>query len=177
MTEQDGHGSRLRLWPWFVLALATLPSIWYVLDFEEDIDPEFPRVVRPTFSTYPPPAYRFAEPGDTIDHVAVYVSSAALVVSGWGLLRGPHRRVWLAALAISAAGYWHAVTPGRLLDGWHGLGWRVICDPSAPFLLRGSLAGAAIGLAIVIIWGLSGRPMRDQWIGARLHGVAALLIV
>jgi len=70
-----------------VLALATLPAVWYVVDFESDIDPEFPRVVRPTFNSYPPPAYRFAEPGDTIDHIAVYVAAAAIVLSGWGLFR------------------------------------------------------------------------------------------
>ena len=113
--ENEGHprqDSASRIWPWLVLALATLPAFWYVLDFESDIDPEFPRVVRPTFNAYPPPAYRFAEAGDTIDHVAVYVASAAIVLSGWGLLRGPNRRLWLAALAISLAGFWHAATPG-----------------------------------------------------------------
>ena len=88
MTEATAEGPRVRAWPWLVLALATVPAIWYVADFESDIDPEFPRVVRPTFNTYPPPAYRFAEAGDTIDHVAVYVASAALVLSGWGCLRG-----------------------------------------------------------------------------------------
>ncbi len=74
-----------RIWPWLVLALATLPAIWYVVDFESDIDPEFPLVARPTFNTYPPAAYRFAEPGDTIDHIAVYVAAAAIVLSGWGV--------------------------------------------------------------------------------------------
>ena len=88
MTEATAEGPRVRAWPWLVLALATVPAIWYVLDFESDIDPEFPRVVRPTFNAYPPPAYRFAEAGDTIDHVAVYVASAALVLSAWGLLAG-----------------------------------------------------------------------------------------
>src|SRR3974377_1796632 len=96
-------GNRMRIWPWLVLALATLPSFWYVLDFESDIDPEFPRVVRPTFNAYPPPAYRFADAGHTIDPVPVYVPSAAIVLSGWGLLRCPSRRLWLAAMAISLA--------------------------------------------------------------------------
>ena len=36
-------GGRLRiLWPWLVLALAMVPAIWYVLDYESDIDPDFP---------------------------------------------------------------------------------------------------------------------------------------
>ncbi|MFO0888660.1 MAG: hypothetical protein U0790_05865 [Isosphaeraceae bacterium] len=120
-----------RLWPWLALALSTVPAVWYVLDDESDIDPEFPRVVRPTFNAYPPPAYRFAEAGDTIDHVAVYVASAAIVLSAWGLVR-TRKRLWLAALAVSIAGFWHAATPGPLLDGWHGVGWRVIGQPAAP---------------------------------------------
>ena len=67
--------------------LTTIPSVWYVLDYENDVDPELPAVVRPTFNRYPPAAYRFAEAGDTIDHVAVYVSSAALVLAAWGWFR------------------------------------------------------------------------------------------
>src|SRR3954454_21655392 len=118
MTNEPAPGGRVRVWPWLVLALATVPAIWYVLDFESDTDPEFPRVVRPTFNTYPPAVYRFAEAGDTIDHVAVYVSSAALVLSAWGCWRGENRRAWVAALAISVAGFWHASTPGPLMDGW-----------------------------------------------------------
>ena len=39
-----------RLWPWLVLVLAVIPAVWHVVDFEEDVDPEFPQVVRPTFS-------------------------------------------------------------------------------------------------------------------------------
>ena len=128
--------------PWLVLALATLPAIWYVLDFESDIDPEFPRVVRPTFNAYPAPAYRFAEAGDTIDHVAVYIASAAIVLSGWGLIGSPRKRLWLAAMALSLAGFWHAATPGPLLDGWHGLGWRTMFNPEAPGTIRLILAGA-----------------------------------
>ena len=140
---------RLRaLWPWLVLALATMPAIWYVLDYESDIDPEFPRVVRPTFNTYPPPAYRFAEPGDTIDHIAIYVVSAALVISAWGLFRSDRKRLWTASLALSLAGFWHAATPGPLLDGWHGLGWRVMLDPSAPWALRLAIAAMAVSGSI-----------------------------
>jgi len=111
---KPAQGWRIRIWPWLVLALATLPAVWYVVDFESDIDPEFPRVVRPTFNTYPAPAYRFAEPGDTIDHIAVYVAAAAIVLSGWGLFRGLRKRPWLAAMALSLAGFWHAATPGPL---------------------------------------------------------------
>ena len=146
-----------------MLALATLPAIWYVVDFESDIDPEFPRVVRPTFNTYPPPAYRFAEAGDTIDHIAIYVAAAAIVLSGWGLLRGTRKRLWLAAMALSLAGYWHAATPGPLLDGWYGLGWRTIGTPTAPWSIRLTLAAAAAGLLGLILWGIASSPIGTLW--------------
>ena len=81
MMRSRTQGNLARLWPWLVLALCTLPSIWYVVDFEDDLDPEFPAVLRPTFSKFPAPAYRFADAGDTIDHVAVYVGSAAIVLA------------------------------------------------------------------------------------------------
>ena len=171
------HGSRIRFWPWLVLGLATLPAIWYVVDFESDIDPEFPGVVRPTFNTYPPPAYRFAEPGDTIDHVAIYVAAAAIVLSGWGLLRGSRKRLWTAALALSLAGYWHAATPGPLMDGWYGLGWRTIWNTAAPWTTRLSLVVAAASLLGLVLWGLTACPIATLWKNAREHAVAWLIIV
>ena len=42
-----------RQWPWLVLASLLIPAVWHVVDFEEDIDPEFPGVERPTFSRLP----------------------------------------------------------------------------------------------------------------------------
>jgi hypothetical protein len=175
MSNEPTRGGSVRIWPWLVLALATVPSIWYVVDDESDIDPEFPRVIRPTFNAHPPAAYRFAEAGDTIDHVAVYVASAALVLSAYGLVRGDQKRVWTAALALSLAGFWHASTPGPLMNGWHGLGWRVILNPAASIPLRTGLAVSAILLAVLVVWGLrpgSWRQLRDR---ARRHDVAGLL--
>ena len=175
MMGHDAPGKRARIWPWMLLALATVPAFWYVLDFESDIDPEFPRVVRPTFNVYPPPAYRFAEAGDTIDHAAVYVASAAIVLSAWGLLRSPRRRLWAAALAISLAGFWHAATPGPLLDGWYGLGWRTMFNPSAPGAIRAALAAAAACLLVVILRGLNDGPLSTLAKAARSHSIAGLL--
>jgi predicted protein tyrosine phosphatase len=175
MAEETEVRPRPRAWPWLVLALATVPALWYVLDYESDVDPEFPRVIRPTFNTFPPPAYRFAEAGDTIDHAAVYIASAALVLSGWGCLRGKLKRPWVAATAISLAGFWHAATPGPLMDGWHGLGWRAMTIPEAPVWLRTTLAVSAVGLAATVIWGLSHRRPRLQYSAASGAGIVGLL--
>ncbi|MBV8555446.1 MAG: hypothetical protein JO116_07765, partial [Planctomycetaceae bacterium] len=118
-----------RLWPWLVVMLTALPAVWHVVDFEDDTDAEFPRVVRPTFSRRPPPAYRLAEPGDTIDRVALYLSAWATVLAltglGLGLVRA-RAGLWPAALALALAAFWSAATPGPTFDGWHGLGWRAI---------------------------------------------------
>jgi Tyrosine phosphatase family len=176
MTERPARASRLRFWPWLVIALTTIPSVWYVFDFEDDIDPELPSVVRPTFSRYPPAAYRFAEACDTIDHVAVYVSSAALVLAAWGWFRSPHRRLWIAAVALSAAGFWHAATPAPLADGWYGLGWRTIFDPRVPAANRLIIVGLAAVVAAVVVRSLLARPVRAAWNAARAHGILGLLI-
>src|SRR4051794_37596878 len=99
-------------WPWIILALTAVPAAWHAIDFPDDVDPEFPAVVRPTFSRRPPPAYRLAEPGDTIDRVAIYVAAGATLLSIAGAwLSRPERRLWPAALGLSLAGLWHASTP------------------------------------------------------------------
>jgi protein tyrosine phosphatase (PTP) superfamily phosphohydrolase (DUF442 family) len=164
-----------RLWPWLLLGLAVLPAVWWIRTYENDIDPEFPWVVRPTFNQYPPATYRLADAGDTIDHIAVYVASSALVVAGWGWFRNPRKRGWAAAFAISAAGYWHAATPGPLLDGWYGLGWRTILDSRAGPAQRLALLGLAIGVVAVVSWSLVGRPFRDLLSAARTRGILGLL--
>ena len=75
-----------------------IPAVWHVLDFEEDVDAEFPTVVRPTFSRVPPSAYRLAEPGDTLDRIMIYLSAAGVVLATAGLVlhrgRGSGRRRW-----------------------------------------------------------------------------------
>ncbi len=176
MEQTPRRARRLRFWPWVVLALTTIPSVWYVVDYENDIDPELPRVVRPTFSLYPPAAYRFAEACDTIDHVAVYVSSAALVLAAWGWFRHPRERYWLAAVALSAACFWHAATPAPLADGWYGLGWRTIFDARAPLSNRLILAGLAVGIAVVVARAVLERPFPLAWRAARDHGILGLLL-
>ena len=52
---ETGHSRGLRRhWPWLVLALLLIPAVWHVVDFDEDIDPEFPKVTRLAFAGYLP---------------------------------------------------------------------------------------------------------------------------
>ena len=128
-----------RQWPWLVLALLLIPAVWHVVDFDEDIDPEFPRVERPTFSRVPPAAYRLAEPGDTLDRIELYLAAAGVVLAAGGLAAGRERGLWPAGLAIALAGLWYSATPGPTVDGWYGLGWRTIVRcPCAVGVARGA---------------------------------------
>jgi protein tyrosine phosphatase (PTP) superfamily phosphohydrolase (DUF442 family) len=172
-------GLRLRRrWPWLVLALMVIPAVWHVLDFDEDIDPEFPTVERPTFSVVPPAAYRLAEPGDTLDRVEIYLAAASVMLAAGGVIVSRGRGFWPASLAIGLAGFWYSATPGPTVDGWHGLGWRTIADPHASFLLRAILLAAALTLAGVVAataWRSSDR-FGALWRGARSRGTASLWI-
>ena len=133
-----------RFWPWLILALTLIPAVWHVVDFPEDLDVEFPSGQRPTFSPFPP-AYRLAEPGDTIDRIAIYTSSTGVVLSAIGLAShaAEHsgQRRWPSAWRRSGTRH-----PGPTFDGWHGLGWRAIFDPGAPVSARLALAAAAVDL-------------------------------
>jgi hypothetical protein len=154
MGETTSDGSWARLWPWLVLALAVWPAFWHVLDFPNDIDSEFPSVERPTFSRRPPPAYRLAEPGDTIDRIAIYTSAGAIVLAlaGLGLnLRRKTPSLWPSALGLALAAFWFAANPGPTFDGWHGLGWRALLEPDSPPWLRLALILAALGLGGVVV--------------------------
>jgi len=154
--------SRFQYWHWLVLLVAALPAVWHVVDFPDDTDPEFPMVVRPTMSRRPPPAYRLAEPGDTIDRVAIYFASGATMFALAGRLLERNRpRVWPAALALALAAYWHASTPGPTFDGWHGWGWRSIIDPTSPLSLKLGLVLTAAVLAAMMIGSLA--SYRGHW--------------
>ena len=169
-----------RYWPWLVLVLAVVPAVWHVVDFPDDTDPEFPAVERPHFSRRPPPAYRLAEPGDTIDRIAIYVSAVAVVFAVAGLARSSQRRrLWLSALVLALGALWHAATPGPTFDGWHGLGWRALFDPHSPAKLRAALAAAAlVGVAVVIGVAVKEWPRRRAfWAEARSRRVAPLLVL
>ena len=124
-------GMLRKAWPWLVLALMVIPAVWHVADFEEDVDAEFPTVVRPTLSRVPPSAYRLAEPGDTLDRIMIYMSAASVVLAASGLLLHRGGGLWHAGLALSLAGLWYSATPGPAVDGWYGLGWRSMFDPQA----------------------------------------------
>jgi hypothetical protein len=181
MSEQRSTrlgGLILRLWPWFALLVALAMAVWHDVDFPEDVDPEFPQVVRPTFNHRPPPAYRLAEPGDTLDRIAIYLSTAGVVFAVTGLSLN-RRGLWQAALVLSLAAWWHASTPGPTFDGWHGLGWRAIFDPAAPTGLRWLLGSAALAAAAIVV--ATVRPSRGRiaelWGKARERRIAGLLVV
>ena len=161
--------------------MAVWPPVWHVLDFPDDGDPEFPRVERPTFSRRPPPAYRLAEPGDTIDRIAIYTAAGAVVLAlaGLGSNRGPGRALWPAALGLALAAFWHAANPGPTFDGWHGLGWRAIAEPEAPLWLRLALLSTAIGLAGAVAGNLRRQRARrgELWNAAGARRVRGLLVL
>jgi hypothetical protein len=174
-----------RRWPWLLIALAIAASVWHAVDFPSDLDDEFPRVVRPTFSRRPPPAYRLAEPGDTIDRIAIYASAGAVVFALMGTWLGRKSRgLWPAALGLSLTLIWYASSPGPGPDGWHGLSWRAIFDATAPLSVRLALAFSALLLTAFVLgsalaakdeWGNLWREGRRRGIDALL-GVAVLLI-
>ena len=166
--------------PWLILAMMVWPAFWHVLDFPDDLDSEYPRIERPNFSRRPPPAYRLAEPGDTIDRIAIYTSSIAIVLAASGLLASRRRSgLWLTALALSLAAYWHAANPGPTFDGWHGLGWRALLLPETPMALRLALGAGALALSAMALGPLWARraAWAELWREARERGVAGLLVV
>jgi hypothetical protein len=173
-----------RQWPWALLVLIGALASWYVLDFEDDVDGEYPAVARPTFNRRPSPAYRLAEPGDTLDRVGLYLTSGAIVVSLVGGARarraGGPGRVWIGALAISAVTFWYSATPGPTLDGWHGLGWRTIADPTAPPPLRIALCISLFTFVLAAVWSVRGQPLlqyiRERQLGGLLTGAVLLAV-
>ena len=166
-----------RVWPWLLLALMAAPAVWHGFVYPADVDGEFPRVVRPTFSPHPPPSYRLAEPGDTLDRIAIYLSSMAVVLSLSGLAR-ERRRPWVAALGLALAAFWFAANPWPTFDGWHGLAWRTVIDPAAPPFQRLALAVGGLVLLCLILWGVGFRreSLFELWRSGRERGVAGLLV-
>jgi Tyrosine phosphatase family len=167
-----------RQWPWLLLALTLIPAVWHVVDFDEDIDPEFPKVERPTFSRLPASAYRLAEPGDTLDRIELYLSALAVVMAAGGLVAGRRPGFWPAGLAIALAAVWYSATPGPTVDGWYGLGWRTVYDTRAPLWLRAELLAAAVAVATVV--GACAFRQRqslgDDWAASRMRGSGRLWI-
>ena len=139
-----------RRWPWLVLALMVVPAVWHVLDFDEDIDPEFPTVERPWFSVVPPAAYRLAEPGDTLDRVEIYLAAAGVMLAAGGLVvdrgagSGPHR--WPSAWPASGTAR-RRVRRSMAGTAWAG-GRSPI--PARPSSCARSLLAAALALAGVV---------------------------
>ena len=151
--------------PWAVLAIVLVQAVRIFTTFETGADLEFPAVERPTFSPRPPAAYRLAEPGDTLDRIALYASSASAVLAGlgWFLSRraGLGDGFWPVGLALAVGFGYDGATPWPTFDGWHGLNWRALADPNAPPGLRWLLGLGAAGLLIWSVgWALK---VRDRW--------------
>jgi hypothetical protein len=185
MNDRRALARWISRWPWALLALLAGVAVWYTLDFEDDPDPEYPAVVRPTFGRRPSPAYRLAEPGDTLDRVGIYLGAGATVVAAFSLVgalrSGRSGRPWLGALAASLAAVWYAATPGPTFDGWYGWGWRTIINPLAPWGVRTTLAAAGMAVLGVVAWawsepGLCAR-LRERRAGGVLIGAAVLGLV
>ena len=156
----------------------TWPAIWHVAVFPNEADSEFPEVERPTFNRYPPPAYRLAEPGDTIDRIQIYLASLAIAFCATGLIRASNRRPWLAALAVALATFWEAANPGPTFDRWHGLGWSTLLNPQAPWPLRLALLISALAFALLFLYGVNGlRELSAAWQTAKSSRLASLLVV
>lgn len=185
------HGGWRRIardhWHWLALGLLAGVAIWHAVDFADAPDPDFPRVIRPHFNAHPPAAYRLAEPGDTLDRVGLYLAAGSLTLALTGLVRvgrvraagePPSRGLWPAATALGLAATWYAATPGPTFDGWHGLGWRTIGDPSAPAGTRLALLLAALLLAgsvlanVVAAW-----QRRGEWWRRAVEARAVPLLV
>jgi hypothetical protein len=170
-------------WPWLLIGVLAFVAVWHAVDFDEEPDGEFPKVARPTFSARPSAAYRLAEPGDTIDRIAIYISAACVVASLGGLIGSVRKRegakLWPLACLGSLAALWHAATPGPTFDGWHGLGWRSIWDSSSPVVLRLALLAAlalAAGTAAVML-GRAWPLRRELWKRLQKSRSRSLLIV
>ncbi len=171
------------VWPWLILALAVFPAVYHFYAFDTGPDPEFPGVHRQTFSPRPPAAYRLAEPGDTIDRAGLYISVAAMVLAAIGWIQsrrsGQSPALWPAALGLAMAATWDTATPWPTFDGWHGLNWRAIGDPSTPRALKALLSGAVLALTTWVgLWFvLSWKQGTASICKARSKGILALLIV
>ncbi len=171
------------VWPWLAFLSSVGVAVWYLVYFPTEIDPEFPTVERPTFSPWPPPAYRIAEPGDTLDHVALYLSAWGAGIAGMSWFaahrRGGGPRLWPTALALSLASAWYAAAPGPTFDGWHGLGWRSVLNPALPIVPKATLLLAGLALTALGWWAVrrEWRSLGERLQTARIQGALPFLIL
>jgi hypothetical protein len=171
-----------RAWAWAVLASIGALALWQLTSFERETDSEYPAVVRPTFSSHPPAAYRLAEPGDTLDKAALYVAAAGMVVCGLGYIttvRAGKSGLWPAGFAVMLGFAWNAATPWPTFDGWPGWNVRAAFDAQTPLITRcflGLGVGGLLTLALSSFWRERNRLTR-HWRFAREHDCAPLLVV
>jgi hypothetical protein len=167
--------------PWLMVGALVAVAFWHVRAFDVGPDGEFPRVARQTYSAYAPAAYRFAEPGDTLDRVALYLAAAGVALSGWGIVArwgSIGARAWIVGFVLAAFSLWEAATPWPTFDGWHGWNWRAIGDADAPIGLRlafSALILAGLGVAASSVRGL--RLAASCGEGNRLFVLSGLMVL
>ncbi|MBI1325562.1 protein tyrosine phosphatase [bacterium] len=139
-------------------ALIVLVAIWHVVDFSHDFDPEYPGLQRDHFSPYAPFAYRIAEPGDTLDLLALYLSALGFGVLlaerlGGNLRSGDSQRLAIDRIitGLLLTGLWVGSAPDPPADGWHGLSFQAIGRAGTPGIVRVGLLALATGILALII--------------------------
>jgi hypothetical protein len=179
------RGVLRRGWPWALQVVVLLLAAAAALHFPSDADREFPGVARPFFSDFPPATYRLAEPGDTLDRVALYVAAigAGLSLLGWARSRGSDARqarlLWGAGLVVCLLSGWDAATPSPTFDGWPGIGPEVIGNREASATSR-VLAALVLGVGLLTLaWAiLKGLPRLGSNAGIqRLRRVGPLAVL
>lgn len=145
-------------WAAILLTVLVLSvAIWHVLDYSNEFDPEYPGLQRDHFSDYAPFAYRIAEPGDTLDLIALYLSAI-----GFGLILA--HRFALASMSkpasktpdvliagLLAMGFWTGSAPEPPADGWHGLSYQAIGRAGTPALVRCLLSLFAMAIVLAVL--------------------------
>lgn len=138
--------------------LVAVVAIWHAIDFSHDFDPEYPGLHRDHYSIYAPFAYRLAEPGDTLDLVALYLGALGFgILLAECLVPSPNRsekgRYALNSIVIGllATGFWAGAAPDPPADGWHGLSIHAIGRAGTPLHVRLALFALAAALALAIV--------------------------
>ncbi len=147
-----------------LIGLIAIVAVWHAVDYSNEFDPEYPGLQREHFSPYAPFAYRLAEPGDTLDLIALYLGAL-----GFGLFLAerfaaaacpkPANRLALNAMitGLLLTGIWTGCAPDPPTDGWHGLSYQAIGRAGTPAAVRLVLIAIAATIAGLVLIPLAAR--------------------